>query len=436
MSGSIRQLKDWWRGYDGAFHRFCENGAGGQVIKRDMYRMNMAKKVCEDWASLLFNDDCTVRISDEVGEKFVSKVFEENDFFGEANKLTEEAFALGTAAAILRLSDFVYEDGKFHAGEKSKISFDYVDAEHIRPISVRNGRIIEAAFVSEEVIRGEEYVYVETHRLEDGEYVITNEFYTADGNELKPKDVPNTKIPKVIHTGSPYPFFFILKPNIASCQAEAGMGVSVFADAIDCLKGVDLAFNNFCRDIKLGGKKVFMSRSLVQRDDCGNVLTPDDVAQQLFVTLGDGDIDEHPMITEHNPELRAEENALAVQSQLNYLSFRCGLGTHHYTFDVDGRTKLTATQYMGERQDMRQNLVKHQRNARSYVISAVRALLWCAREYYSLDVNPECTVKMTFDDSYFADSDTERAADLNEVAAGVMTVEEFRNKWINGVKNA
>ena len=150
MSGSIRQWKDWWRGYDGAFHRFCENGAGGQVIKRDMYRMNMAKKVCEDWASLLFNDDCTVRISDEVGEKFVSKVFEENDFFGEANKLTEEAFALGTAAAILRLSDFFYEDGKFHAGERSKISFDYVDAEHIRPISVRNGRIIEAASSREE----------------------------------------------------------------------------------------------------------------------------------------------------------------------------------------------------------------------------------------------------------------------------------------------
>ena len=43
---------------------------------------------------------------------------------------------------------------------------------------------------------------------------------------------------------------------------------------------------------------------------------------------------------------------------------------------------------------------------------------------------------MTFDDSYFADSDTERTADLNEVAAGVMTVEEFRSKWINGVKNA
>ena len=168
IQGSIRQWKDWWRGYDGAFHRFCENGAGGQVIKRDMYRMNMAKKVCEDWASLLFNDDCTVRISDEVGEAFVRKVFEENDFFGEANKLTEEAFALGTAAAILRLSDFVCEDGKFRAGEKSKISFDYVDAEHIRPISVRNGRIIEAAFVSEEEAEGRadnENTEGDTHRL-------------------------------------------------------------------------------------------------------------------------------------------------------------------------------------------------------------------------------------------------------------------------------
>ncbi|MGN1409613.1 MAG: phage portal protein [Eubacteriales bacterium] len=433
----IELWKSWWQGFDRGFHRFYENSAGVGIVKREMYRMNMAKKICEDWASLLFNDSCTVRISDDAGEKFVKRIFSENDFWGAANLLTEKAFALGTAAAIMRLSGFECGEDGIYATDKSKITFEYVDAAHIHPISVKNGRIVEAAFISEEVIRGETYIYVETHRLENGEYVITNELYAPEDGEYVSKGAAfGGDVPEVIRTGSPYPFFAILTPNIQNnFDPDSGMGVSVFADAIDCLKGVDLAFNNFCRDIKLGGKKVFLSQSLIQRDGYGNVITPDDVAQQLFVTLGDGDISEHPMINEHNPELRTEENALAVQWQLNYLAFRCGLGTHHYTFDIDGRTKLTATQYMGERQDMRQNLVKHQRNAKSFIVSLVRALLWCAREYYGLEVDPAAEIVMSFDDSYFADSDSEREADLREVEAGVMTADEFRQKWKGGVTN-
>ena len=213
--------------------------------------------------------------------------------------------------------------------------------------------------------------------------------------------------------------------------------MSVYADAIDCLKGVDLAFNNFCRDIKLGGKKVFLNQTLVSRDEWGNILTPDDVAQQLFVTVGDADIADHPMITEHNPELRSAENAEAVQCQLNYLSFRCGLGAHHYTFaDAEGRARLTATQYMGERQDMRQNMAKHQKNVERFLRGAVRALLWCAARVIGLPADEDCAVRVRFDDSYFTDTESQRERDLRELAAGVLTAEEYRRKWIGGESDA
>ena len=167
------------------------------------------------------------------------------------------------------------------------------------------------------------------------------------------------------------------------------------------------------------------------RDEHGNVFTPDDVAQQLFVTLGDGDFSDNPMITEHNPDLRTAENGEAVQCQLNYLSFRCGLGCHHYAFTAsDGRAKLTATQYMGERQDMRQNAVKHQKNVERFLRRVIRALLWLGKTQYALPIEAGAPIRLVFDDAYFADSDSERARDLSEVQAGVMTAEEFRKKWI------
>ena len=252
------------------------------------------------------------------------------------------------------------------------------------------------------------------------------------GAELDAAALPPEMAPGILRTGCPYPFFAILTPNLQNAAEEGcGLGQSIYADAIDCLKGVDLAFNNFCRDLKLGGKKVFINQSLVARDAYGNAYTPDDVAQQLFVTVGDVDLAEHPLIEEHNPTLRTEENRDAVQSQLDYLAFRCGLGAKHYLFgSVDGKTRLTATQYMGERQDTQQNIVKHTKNVTTYVLSVIRPLLWLAvHRFGQTDVDENAAVELHYDDSYFTDTESDRSRDLREVETGVMTRDEFRSRW-------
>ena len=430
MYAYIREWEAWWRGKNKAFHEYLENNAMGRPVRREMFRMNMAKKICEDWAAVLLNDRTVLSVADEAGDAFVKRVFADSGFLRQANRLVEKAFAVGTGAAILRISDCPVTEGGLCADEGTRLSFEFVDAAHIVPLSVRNGRITEAAFVSDGVERGREYVYLETHTVEDGGYCIRNVFFDREDGVLREREAG--KYAGVIRTKSPVPFFAVLTPNLVNHIDEGtGMGVSVFADAVDCLRGVDLAFNNFCRDIKLGGKKVFINQSLVNRDEHGNVYTPDDVAQQLFVTIGDTDIADRPMITEHNPELRTADNTEAVQSQLDYLSFRCGLGTHHYTFGgIEGRAKLTATQYMGERQDMLQNAVKHQKNVEAFLRGVVRALLWCAAEVYRLPVDAGSDIAVTFDDSYFTDAESQRSRDLDEVKAGILTVEEYRKKWI------
>lgn len=428
----IDEWLSWWRGTNRSFHYYWENGVGGYPIRRELYRMNMAKKICEDWASILMNDRTYLTAGDETTLNWLKRSL--NDvFFRNVNRLVEKAFATGTGACLVRLDGAVLdEEGRLLPvgfADEMKVSFDFVDASHIIPITVRGGEIVEAAFVSEVRDRGEELVYLEIHTLEEDGYCIRNELFRLNGDELE-RVQRGSRVAPVIRTGANVPFFAILTPNMTNHIDEGcGMGISVYADAIDCLKGVDLAFNNFCRDIKLGGKKVFINQSLICRDGDGNVYTPDDVAQQLFVTIGDTDLAENPMITEHNPSLRSEDNAEAVQSQLDYLSFRCGLGTHHYEFrSVRGVAKMTATQYMGEKQDLQQNAAKHCQNLSCFLRRIAECVIYVGKAICGLPL-VENGLDFRFDDSYFADSESERARDLREVELGVMTVAEFRQKW-------
>lgn len=426
----IEEWLSWWKGTNRSFHQYWENGAGGYPIRRELYRMNMAKKICEDWAAILMNDRTYFSTEDEPTGRWIDRWMDAT-FLRNVNRLVEKTFATGTGACLLRLENVERDEFGYLAaapGVEPRVSFDFVDASHIIPITVRRGEIVEAAFVSEIYERGEELLYLEIHTLERDGYRIQNRLFRVGEGGLERKESDGAA--SDVRTGSMLPFFSILTPNVINHIDEGcGMGISIFADAVDCLKGVDLAFNNYCRDIRLGGKKVFINQSLICRDGDGNVYTPDDVAQQLFVTIGDADIAEKPMITEHNPELRSAENAEAVQNQLDYLSFRCGLGAHHYQFRTAmGEAKLTATQYMGERQDMRQNAAKHSLNLATFLSRIAESLIWTGRRIYGLPLQEE-RVKIRFDDSYFTDSDSERSRDLHEAELGVMSVEAFRKKW-------
>ena len=119
-----------------------------------------------------------------------------------------------------------------------------------------------------------------------------------------------------------------------------GLGQAVFAEAIDQAKQCDLAFDNYCRDLYLGGKKVFYSASMLQAhvapDGSAHWATPDDVRQQLFVQTNKSDPDAPDDWHEYNPDLRTEQNGKAVQDALDYFSFKCGLGTRRYRFEASG----------------------------------------------------------------------------------------------------
>jgi A118 family predicted phage portal protein len=433
---NIRLWKAWWRGYVKSFHSFREL-SGDRVIERKLYSMKMAKKVCEDWASILLNEKTEIAIADKTSREFVqgpkqtTGVLGANDFWERGNELVERAFYSGTGAFVLRLENMlVGTDGSVLRSPETRVGIDYLDAMYIYPLSLKRGKITEAVFASVQLVRGKYQVYLEEHMLQNGNYVITNELFDYEAGTLVPKPLPDGIAPS-FNTGSPIPWFSIIEPNISNNMPYSnGLGLSVYADAIDELQNVDIAFNNFVKDFKLGGKKVFYNKSMVRRTEDGAKVTPDDVAQQLFLQVdadSDVDADLKTLVQEYNPQLRVEENTKGIQAALDYLSFKCGLGTRFYTFE--GGTVQTATQYTGERQDLVQNANKHYIVIERALQGLVRGILYIGREILGLPVKEDTDIEIKFEDSYIIDKEAERARDKDDVRDGIMPKWSYRMKW-------
>lgn len=429
----IQVWQDWWRGYHKPFHQRKELDAENNVRHRDLFTLRIAKKICEDWAALLLNEKTRIALAHPAssdflqGKNMTGGVFGDCQFWYHANRLIEKAFYSGTGAIILRIDNMTRNNNAVQRTADTSVHLEYLPAENIIPLTVKQGRITEAAFCSEILSKGKKIVQLEIHTLQDGGYNIQNQFFEETNGFLSSTPLPENMLDG-FNTHSDIPLFAIIRPNVANCIDEGcGLGMSIFAQALDNLKGVDLAFNNFCRDFQLGGKKVFINRSLIASGKGGVKLAPDDIAQSLFLTLGDKAPDDEQLIYEHNPELRVQDNVAGIQAQLDYLSFKCGLGSKRYRFD--NGTLVTATQYVGDRQDLIQNVNKQYIAVEQLLTDTVRAILWAGKSILGAPVDPDTEITVQFDDSVIVDKETERLRDKEDVRDGIMQPWEFRVKW-------
>ncbi len=400
---NINLWQEWYKGYHKPFHHYLDYN-GKETVELDRYSLKMAKKVCEDWANLLMNEKTAIVSKDEKANDFLKEVFYKNGFSSNVNNLIEKTFALGTGAILLKVLN-------------GEICLDYITAESIIPISFDNRGITEVAFASTFNKKGREYTYLEIHlKDKNGNYIIKNKCF----DDLFNKVPLFEGVMEEVETNSPVPRFVILKPNITNnIDLASPMGVSIYANSVDVLKGVDLAFDNLCTDFFLGGKMVMMNESMVAREQNGERRAPQFSKKRLFMSLGDSVID-GKMYEEYNPMLRVDENAKGVQNQLNYLSSKCGLGENFYNFD--GYTSRTATEVVYSNSSLFRNVKKHENLLEQELKNLARAIL-------TMGGFKNTAVSVTFDDSVIEDKSKEREQDRADLSSGVMKKHEYRMKY-------
>lgn len=383
----IDEWLEWYKGYVEKFHKYkIFNGVTTTSSTR--YAMGMAKKVCEDWANLLLNEKVVIDAGNYTNR--LNEILTANNFLVRANQLIELTFALGTGAFVEYLS-----------GED--VVIDYIRAEMIYPLSWDNGDITECAFGSTRVIDGKETVYLQIHRLgnvDDGEkpeeYYIENKYIDAkDGKEM---GIPDS-IEALISTGSTTPLFQIITPNICNnIDLDSPLGISVFANCIDQLKGCDLIYDSYMNEFVLGRKRILVpiSAAKMQMQQDGVTTPTFDPDDTVYYQLP-GDRQSDLKLTEVDMSIRAAEHELGIQRSLDILSLKTGMGTGRYQFDSSG--VKTATEVISDKSDLYQN---RQKNA--IVINAAILNMVSVVAFLDQEVSVEATVD--FDDSIIEDTNT------------------------------
>ena len=271
---------------------------------------------------------------------------------------------------------------------------------------------------------------MQLHVIENGKYTIKNKMYHADNDTLSEAKLGDVKgyenVAESIPTGSDQPQFVIGRYNISNNIADTNpMGISVFSLAIDCLKGVDVAYDSYVNEFILGKKRIMVKPAATKRIDGEDVFDPTDIT---FYVLPEDTTDEG-VITPIDMDLRTAEHTQGLQDQLNMLSAKCGFGQQHYKFD-NGNVS-TATQIISENSDMFRAIKKHEIILEAVIIELCRILLRLGNAYLGAGVNEDVEISVDFDDSIIEDKTANFERDMRLLNAGIMNDWEFRMRWMN-----
>lgn len=417
---------EWYRGHVNKIHeRKIYNGKN--YITTRLKSLQMAKKVCEDWANLLMNEKCDIILPDEVANKRLATILHETNFWVKANETVEKSFALGLGALVLSADGIKVGDKGTVKTDNTTLKIDFVDRFKITPLVIEDNEIKEVAFVFD---GSAEVIYIIHTRDDAGMYVINNFKYRKRDDKLIEEYSFNTK--------SELPWFQIIRPFISNNDIangyDIGLGMSVFANSLDTLHAIDNKYDSFDNEYIAGRKRLHVS------DEAWAVHNKKDGSQDVTFHPMDTIYYQLPggrnerLLADLSGPLRAQDHITALNAELNIFSSKVGMGESYYRFDGQGSTP-TATQIISENSALYKSLSKHQilieAALRNLTITTIEASVNFTSNPIILSPDKYAEIKVDFDDSIIEDKGTEMERDKGLVVAGIMSHVEFRERWFN-----
>ena len=314
---------------------------------------------------------------------------------------------------------------------------EYVTADHFIPLSFdAKQRLTAVVFIQYKQVDEIFYTRLETHvwEKEDKTLFIQNQAYrSADKTSLGgPVDLTvvdewATLQEAITLINVERPDFGYYRNPIKNEIDGSPCGVSIYDSAIDVIQKTDMQFGRLDWEFESGERAVHVditamqAAPVLQKDGKTKYVLPK-LNRRLYrgINLTKGDVEE--LFQEYSPEFREQNIINGLNAYLRRIEFSTGLsyGDLSDVSDVD----KTATE------------AKIAKKRKYNMVKAIQAKLKICLEdlAYALALhNGLSTVSYeflcNFKDSILVDEEEERQQDRQDVAMGVMRLDEYRAKW-------
>ena len=418
------QWNSWYVGNVKSFHNyFIYNGKN--KIPQTRYTMNMAKEISEDWSDILWSEKCEISMKDEKSQKDFEDVTNDLKLNVLINQAIEKSGALGTCAVVASVYDLISnEDGMYLDVSEAKTRVDLVNFEWIYPLTWNNKGITECAFGSCETIKGQKYVICSVHKIgEDKNYHIYNHlFKDSNGNLTEITDLQDTIAD--FNTMSDKKWFSVFKPLLTNnLFNNSPFGIPHYANAIDNMKAVDIAFDELKNELVNGRKRTFVRADMLNYDDGTQRLTFDPNDTTVYVLPSGATKDD--LIQSDSDNLRTDKQIDTLNTELNILGNKVGFGENHYHFN--GTVLSTATSVISSNSKMFRRKKKLEVGYMEAIRDLIEAVCYASSQFGQYNINTE-DMAIQFDDSIIEDKEVESNRALREKSAGIMGAIEYREK--------
>lgn len=418
--------------------------------KRELFRADMAKAICAELAGLIWSEQCEVHVSQGEGEKqlldeFIQQVLKNNNFWCKMQEHIEQAVALGGGALKTWYEDKRDDNGAIMPG-RGRIKIGYAMADQFVPTAWDNAKVTEGVFISRQAKDGYYYTRLEWHKWHGLTYTITNEAYRADGKggTSEGQDILGYSYPlsavypyidaeTTIH-GLESSLFSYYRTAIANnIDDNSPLGVSVYANAMQTLHALDIAFDSFVREFRLGKKRIIVPAKCVRfvSDDNGRMVRYFDANDEAYEALS-ADDPEALGIKDNSVEIRVDEHVAGINALLSILCLQVGFSTGTFTFDQAQGLK-TATEIISENSKTYKTIKSHQQQIKTAIEQLVHNIIVVAG-LYDLEYNgykisalasKDYEVKVVFDDSILQDRQTNINEGILNLTNGVMSKRKY-----------
>ncbi|MEG1907215.1 MAG: phage portal protein [Gordonibacter sp.] len=407
MESYIQQWYDWYSGKDD-WYKIDYTNLDGKSLNRARMSLKPAKRAASEFASLILNESTEVSADSPKANKYLNEFLDKSNFWPTGQMIVEKAFALGTAAWALWFN--VLGD------DVTKIKIRRYDARMVVPLSWDEEGVSECAFVTRVSLKGKPADQLQMHVVEEGTYRIKTMLF-VDSRIIDPESVGAIAD---FDTGCAAKTFGLIKPALENtCVDLSPYGMSVFADAVDAIKAVDLAFDSMFQEVELTEVKVFMDEAMIDvRSKGGKTIPLPKQEQRKFLKVAGKD--PKNFIDVFSPEIRIDPLRSALDVALAEFGELCGFGQQYFMLDKASGLK-TATEVTSDNSALMRNVRKHENVIRGAIQDIVTALLTCARIHCGVDIEEDFgPITVTFDDSVITDTQTEKNLMMAEIAAGLL----------------